>query len=147
MTNENTCVFCGEKLSRFRSTTVQCGNTWQPACKDCEKEVKNLPELELCQRALLRGLANDPERLQARITLMSEAEDHRPKCTQCGGRITFMDVQELDNSPYYRDSLFKEPFEILPACCQSCGKYALYNPNIVRKNKHLAYLIQKDTER
>lgn len=146
MANENICVFCGEKLSTFRSTTVQCGNTWQPACKNCEKEVKALPELELCQRALLRGLANNPERLQARITLISEAEDHRPKCTQCGGKITFMDMQELDNSPY-RDTLFKEPFEILPAYCESCGKYTLYNPYIVQKNKYLAYLIQKDTQR
>ena len=146
MANDNICVFCGEKLSTFRSTTIQCGNTWQPACKDCEKEVKDLPELELCQRALSRGLASDPERLQAMITLITEAEDHRPKCTQCGGKITFMDVQELENEPYRR-KFFTEPFEILPACCQSCGKYTLYNPNIVRKNKYLAYLIQKDTER
>lgn len=146
MANENICVFCGEKLSTFRSTTVQCGNTWQPACKNCEKEVKALPELELCQRALLRGLANNPERLQARITLISEAEDHRPKCTQCGGKLIFMDVQELENTPH-RKQFITEPFEILPAYCESCGKYALYNPYIVQKNKYLAYLIQKDTQR
>ncbi len=145
MANDNICVFCGEKLSTFRSTTIQCGNTWQPACKSCEKEVKDLTELELCQRALLRGLADKPERLQARITLINEAESHRPKCIQCGGSLIFMHTQELDNSPY-RDTLFKEPFEILPACCESCGKYTLYNPNIVRKNKYLAYLIEKDTE-
>ena len=38
MANE-LCVFCGQKPSTFRSTTIQCGNTWQPACKTCEKEL------------------------------------------------------------------------------------------------------------
>lgn len=144
MANDSICVFCGEKLSKFRSATVQCGNTWQPACKNCEKEVKELAEVELCQRALVRGMANDPERLSARIALINEAEDHRPKCAQCGGKMTFMDAQELENTPY-RKQFVTEPFEILPACCEACGKYEFYKPEIVLKNKYLAYLIGKDT--
>ena len=144
MANE-ICVFCGEKHSTFRSTTIQCGNTWQKACKACEKELRDLDEAELCRRALVRGIAENPERLRDRIALISEAENHRPKCLRCGSKLSFMEVQELDNSPM-RDSVFKEPFEVLPAYCESCGKYEFYNPVIIRKNKHLAYLISKDTQ-
>lgn len=144
MEKENICVFCGEKLGRFRSTTVQCGNTWQPACKACGKEVEELSELELCQRALVRGIAEEPERLRARIELLTEAENHRPSCLRCGGKLVFETVQSLDNSPM-RDSLFEDAFEVLPAYCASCGKYEFYAPHIVRKNKFLAHLIRKDT--
>lgn len=56
-----------------------------------------------------------------------------------------MKVQALDNSPM-RDTIFKEPFEVLPAYCASCEKYEFYNPTVVRKIKFLAYLIWKDTQ-
>ena len=144
MANE-LCVFCGQKPSTFRSTTIQCGNTWQPACKTCEKELKDLDEVEVCRRALVRGIAENPDKLRERINLITEAENHRPKCLHCGSRLSFMDVQELDNSPM-RDSVFMEPFEVLPAYCESCGKYEFYNPVIARKNQFLAYLSWKDTQ-
>lgn len=145
MTNENICVFCGQKPGAFRSTTIQCGNTWQPACKSCEKELKGLDEVEVCRRALVRGMAEDPDRLRARIELITEAENHRPMCLRCGTSLSFMKVQELDNSPM-RDSVFKETFEVLPAVCTSCGKYEFYNPAIVRKDIYMSYLIRKDTQ-
>ena len=139
-----TCVFCGEKHSTFRSALIQCGSTWQKACKACEKELKDLDEAELCRRALIRGIAENPERLRERIALIADAETHRPKCLRCGANLIFMDVQELDNSPM-QDSVFLETFDVLPAYCESCGKYEFFNPAIVRKNKYLAYLISKDT--
>ena len=145
MANDSICVFCGQKPGTFRSTTIQCGPTWQPACKACEKELKDLAEVEICQRALIRGLAENPERLRARIALIAEAEDHRPKCSACGDKLTFLQEQNLDNSPM-RDTIFKDSFDVLPAYCPTCGKYELYNPRIVRRNKHLAYLIWKDTQ-
>lgn len=145
MANDSTCVFCGQKPGTFRSTTIACGGTIQVACKACEKELKDLNEVEICRRALIRGMAENPDRLRARIELITEAENHRLKCLRCGANLSFMKVQELDNSPM-RDSIFKEPFEVLPAYCESCGKYEFYNPDIIRKNKHLAYLIYKDTQ-
>ena len=144
MANE-LCVFCGQKPGTFRSTTIQCGNTLQPACKACEKELKDLDEIEVCRRALIRGIAENSDRIRERIELITEAENHRPKCLRCGANLTFMDAQELDNSPM-RDSVFMETFEVLPAYCESCGKYEFYNPVIVRKNKYLAHLIWKDTQ-
>ena len=145
MANDNTCVFCGEQLGIFRNTTIHCGNTWQPACKACEKQLQDLDELELCRRALIRGIANEPEWLQARIELLTEAENHRPTCLRCGGKLFFTEVQELDNSPL-RDSIFKDSFVILPACCEACGKYEFYRPDLARSNKYLAHLIWKDTQ-
>ena len=145
MANDSICVFCGQKPGTFRSTIVQCGPTWQSACRACEKELQGLDETELCRRALVRGIAENPDRLRERIELITEAENHRPKCLRCGTNLSFMKVQELDNSPM-RDSIFKEPFEVLPAYCENCGKYEFYNPVIVRKNKYLAYLIHKDTQ-
>ena len=144
MANE-LCVFCGQKPGTFRSTTVACGSTIQVACKACEKELKDQDEIEVCRRALIRGIAENPDRIRDRIELLTEAENHRPQCLRCGANLSFMKVQELDNSPM-RDSIFKEPFEVLPAYCESCGKYEFFNPAIVRKNKYLAHLIRKDTQ-
>ena len=144
MANE-LCVFCGQKPGTFRSTTLACGSTIQVACKACEKELKDLDEIEVCRRALVRGIAENPERIRARIELLTEAENHRPKCLRCSTNLTFLKVQELDNSPM-RDSIFKEPFEVLPAYCTACGKYEFYNPDVIRKNKYLAHLVNKDTQ-
>ena len=144
MANE-LCVFCGQKPGTFRSTTLACGSTIQVACKACEKELKDLDEVEVCRRALVHGIAESPERIRARIELLTEAENHRPKCLRCSTNLTFLKVQELDNSPM-RDSIFKEPFEVLPAYCTACGKYEFYNPDVIRKNKYLAHLVNKDTQ-
>ena len=144
MANE-LCIFCGQKPGTFRSTTLACGSTIQVACKACEKELKDLDEVEVCRRALVRGIAENPERIRARIELLTEAENHRPKCLRCSTNLTFLKVQELDNSPM-RDSIFKEPFEVLPAYCVACGKYEFYNPEVIRKNKYLAHLVNKDTQ-
>ena len=144
MANE-LCVFCGQRLGTFRSTTIICGGTVQTACKTCEKELKDLEEIEVCRRALVRGMAENPDRLRERLDLITEAENHRPKCLRCGTNLTFIKVQPLDNSPL-KDSIFKEPFEVLPAYCVACGKYEFYNPDIIRKNKYLAHLIYRDTQ-
>ena len=143
MANE-VCVFCGQKPGTFRGTTIACGNTIQVACKSCEKELKGLDESEICRKALIRSIAEHPDRIRDRIELLAEAEDHRPKCLRCGANLVFMKVQELDNSPM-KDSVFSETFDVLPAYCESCGKYEFYNPVIIRKNKYLAHLIWKDT--
>ena len=68
MANE-LCVFYGQKPGTFRSTTVACGNTIQVACKSCEKELKGLDEAEICRKALIRGIAENPDRIRARIEL------------------------------------------------------------------------------
>ena len=144
MANE-ICVFCGEKHSAFRSALIQCGSTWQKTCKTCEKELRDLDEIEVCRRALIRGIAENPDRIRERIELITEAENHRPRCLRCGANLTFMEEQELDNTPM-QNSVFLETFDVLPACCESCGKYEFFNPAIVRKNKYLVYLISKDTQ-
>lgn len=46
MERENICVFCGQKPGLFGSTTVPCGGTYQPACRACEKELRDLDEAE-----------------------------------------------------------------------------------------------------
>lgn len=145
MEKQEVCVFCGEKPGHFRSTEIFCGGTLQFACRSCEKELQDMDELEKCQRALVRGLAKEPERLRARIALITEAEEHRPKCLGCGGALFFGQVQELDNSPF-RDSIFTDTFDVLPACCDGCGRIAFYDPGRAKRNKYLAYLIKKDQE-
>ena len=145
MANDTICVFCGEMPGMFQSSSFNCAGTFQPCCKSCAKELKGLSEEEQCRRALRLGLAQQPERLEARIELITQAEDHRPACLRCGAKMRFDSVQYFDNSPM-RDSIFSEGFEVLPAYCESCGKYEFYNPRIVNKNKFLAYLIGRDTE-
>ena len=123
----NVCVFCGEKPGVFQSTTVLCGGIPQTACATCKKQLEGLDDAEICRRALIHGLAEEPERLKAKMELITEAENQRPKCLRCNGKLTFMQVQELDNSPM-RDSVFNDPFRILPAYCTSCGKLEFYHP-------------------
>lgn len=139
------CVFCGQKPGTFRSTTVQCGVTLQTACKSCEKELKGMDEGEICRRALVRGLAENPEKLRERIDFLADVENHRPKCLRCGTRLTFGKVQPLDNSPL-RDGYLASTFDVLPALCPNCGRYEFYDPDTARANKHLSYLIWKDTK-
>ena len=144
MANDNQCVFCGQKVGTFRSTNVLCGETYQLSCRDCAKELEPLPHPDRCRRALLRGLAHRPEQLQEYIEVSETAEERRPTC-RCGGKLRFQEEQMLDNSPL-RDGLLSSTFDVLPAFCESCGKYEFYNPSVLKKNKHLAFLLKKDTE-
>ncbi len=151
MANENVCVFCGEKMGFFHAMTVTCAGYYLPCCKNCYKELKNLPEEEQCRRALRLGLVQNTQALEAYIEqaakaveVANHAEEHRPTCSQCGTKLQFGVVQHLDNSPM-RDSLFSSTFAMVPAVCPSCGKYEFYDPEIAEKNEYLAYLIKTDT--
>ena len=138
------CVFCGEAPGVFRSDVVYCGSTAQVSCKTCAKEMAELSEEERCRRALKLGLAEYPDRIQERITLLTEAENHRPACLRCGAGLRFGFVQNLDNSPL-RDGIFSETFDVLPAYCTNCGKIEFYHPGYARKDKFVEHLIKKDT--
>lgn len=138
------CVFCGEAPGVFRSDVVYCGSTAQVSCKTCAKEMAELSEEERCRRALKLGLAEYPDKIQERITLLTEAEDHRPACLRCGTKLKFGAVLTLDNSPM-RDGIFSDTYNILPAYCQGCGKIEFYSPGYAAQNKFVAHLIRKDT--
>ena len=146
MANENVCIFCGEKMGFFHAMTVTCAGYYLPCCKNCFKELKDLPEEELCRRALRLGLVQDTQALEARIELATKSEEQRPTCLQCGTRLLFRERQCLDNSPM-GDGLFSRAFSVVPAVCPSCGKYELYDPEIVEKNEYLAYLMKIDSEK
>lgn len=146
------CVFCGEKVSEFRVMTTICGGAYLPCCRPCYKEVDPLSQEERCRRALRLGLVKDPQLLEDYLKEAEEAaevartaEEHRPACLRCGGKLQFQEEQMLDNSPL-RDGLLSSTFDVLPAFCESCGKYEFYNPSVLKKNKHLAFLLKKDTE-
>ena len=145
MANDHICVFCGEKVGVFRSTSVFCADTHQTCCKNCAEELRTLSEEERCRRALLLGHADQPEKLAERIELITQAEEHRPVCLRCGAKLTFGHVQTLDNSPL-RDGIFSDTFDVLPAYCESCGKMEFYHPDYVLKDKFISYLIRKDTQ-
>ena len=143
MADEKVCVFCGRKIGFFRASGIFCAEVYQPACTDCAWELKNLTEEEQCRRALQFGLANAPEKLEKRIETLSNAEEHRPTCLQCGSKLRFQRVQHLDNSPM-ADGIFSTTLEVLPAVCENCGQYVFYNPEIARRNECLAHLIKQD---
>lgn len=152
MANDKICVFCGEKTGAFRTTYVICGGAYQTCCKECAKEVNDLTQYEQCRRALKLGLASYPEMLEKYIKKVDEeqaiadkAEEHRPSCLRCGKKLRFQQVEYLDNSPL-RDGLLSTTFDVLPAFCESCGKYEFFNPEVIEKNPYLAHLIKTDTE-
>ena len=143
MANDDRCVFCGQKVGTFRSTNVLCGETYQLSCRDCAKELEPLPHPERCRRALLRGLAHRPEQLREYIEVSLTAEERRPTC-RCGGKLRFMEEQNFDNTPH-GDSIFHGCFTVLPAYCETCGRFEFFHPETVRKNPFLNHLLQKDT--
>ena len=151
MANENVCVFCGEKMGFFREMAITCAGYYLSCCKNCFKEVKDLPEEEQCRRALRLGLVQNTQALEAYIEqavkaveVADHAEEQRPTCLQCGSKLRFRERQCLDNSPM-GDGLFSRAFSVVPAVCPACGRYALYDPEIVEKNEYLAYLMKKDS--
>ena len=140
---ERICVFCGEKMGMFSAFGLTCAGIYQPCCSKCLKELKDLDEAELCRRALRLGYAIEPAALDARIEQLKRAEEHRPKCLRCGGKLRFEPVQHFDNSPH-RDSVFSEGFRVLPAYCPACGKYEFYKPSVAEQNPYIACLIEND---
>ena len=144
MANDKICVFCGEKLSVFRASHIECAGTYQVCCKECAKELKGLSEEELCSRALQLGYAHQPEIIQSRIELITKAEELRPTCLRCGGKMKFEEVQCFDNTPLI-DSVLLDGFEVVPVYCESCGKYEFYKYDVVKNNQYFLYLIDKDT--
>ena len=146
------CVFCGEKVSEFSVKHTVCGRIYLPCCKSCYKEVDPLPGDERCRRALRLGLVQDSQALEAYLKESEEeaekarnAEEHRLSCLRCGKKLRFQKVQYLDNSPL-RDGLLSTFLEVLPAYCESCGKYEFFNPEVVEKDPYLAHLIKSDTQ-
>lgn len=144
MANDNRCVFCGASVGTFRSTNVLCGEIYQLSCRDCARALEPLDHTERCRRALLRGLAVQPEQLREFIEVSTTAEERRPKCLRCGGRMIFMEEQYFDNTPH-SDSIFHGSFEVLPAYCEDCARFEFFHPTAARKNPFLAHLIEKDT--
>ena len=143
MGNQDICVFCGESLRFLGSAGIRCGDVFQPSCRSCAKEVGALSEEEQCRRALQLSLANEPEKLQERIELLEHAEERRPVCLRCGEKLRFQDTLFLDISPF-RDNILSPTLAVLPAHCPSCGKYEFYDPDIVKQNPTLSYLVKKD---
>ena len=137
------CVFCGEEVGYMRSECVACGPTSEWACRDCAREVKNLSEVEKCRRALQRGLAVFREKLEEFIAMADGAEEARPVCPSCGGKMTFRKIVKLEK----RYDVFDPFFEIVPACCEGCGRMVLFDPTFIRNSKALSYLAEKDTEK
>ena len=150
MANDNVCVFCGEKLGFFHTMTVTCGGYYLTCCKKCYKELKDLPEVEQCHRALQLGLVQNAQALEEYIEQVAKsvevanhAEEHRPTCPQCGSKLRFRQLQYLDNSPM-RDGIFSTTLDVLPAVCENCGKYEFYDPEIAKRNEYLAHLMKID---
>lgn len=141
MANNKICVFCGEKVGLLGSSDMPCAGTFQPCCRICGREVTGLPEEEQCRRALKLGLARDPEKLEERIQFIESARSARPACLRCGGKLKYQTVKAMHNT----DSVLNIGFPVLPAFCEKCGKYEFFEPNTVRADARLAWLIRHDT--
>lgn len=145
MANKKVCIFCGEKPGLFRASNIVCGGTLQLCCVSCENELKELTELEQCHRALRLGLAEDQEKIEARIDVLTNSETHRPMCMRCNTKLKFGREQRLDNTPL-GDGIFSDTFDVVPAYCSTCGKIEFYSPDFIRRNQYLAHLVAADTD-
>lgn len=145
MENKKVCIFCGEKPGLFRASSIVCGGTIQFCCTTCENEIKQLDEVEQCRLALRLGLAEDQEKINTRIEVLTNAEDHRPTCIRCNTKLKYHREEHLDHTPG-RDGIFSETFDVIPAYCPSCGRIEFFNPDNIRRNPYLSHLIAVDTD-
>ena len=141
MANDKTCVFCGGEVGLLGTSDMPCAGTFQPCCRICGKEVSSLSEEEVCRRALKLGLARSPEKLEERIQFIESARAARPTCLRCGGELKYQMVKSM----YNPNGILDIGFPVLPAFCEKCGKYEFFEPNTVRADARLAWLIRHDT--
>lgn len=127
----------------FREESIIVGKTRQTCCSNCAKEVKDLSELELCRLSLQRGYAQNREKIEARVQLITQAEQARPKCLRCGGRMKFAERITLDSSPM-RDTVFSSTYALLPCKCTACFRMEFYSPEVLKNDEMIAYLYSQD---
>lgn len=101
-------------------------------------------EAELCRYALSRGYAENRDKIQARLDLLTSAEEARPKCLRCGTPMKFGEVLTLDNTPM-RDSFFAGTYDIIPCNCPRCFKIEFYARELLKSDEKLACLYSLDT--
>lgn len=143
MANDSVCIFCGEKPGMFKSDSVIVGGTTQLCCKSCVKEAAGLSELELCRKVLRTNRAQNADRIAARIELITQSQEARPKCPRCGAPMKFGSVVTLDASPL-RDGLFSSTFDVLPCHCPECYKLEFFLPEVLKRDPKIAYLHRMD---
>lgn len=143
MANDSVCIFCGERPGMFKSETILVGGTSQLCCKACAKEVSGLSELELCRKVLRTRRAQNADRIETRVELITQSEEIRPKCSRCGTPMKFGSVTHLDDSPL-RDGLLSSTFDVLPCYCPACYKLEFFLPQALKADPKIAFLHRKD---
>ena len=138
---KETCVFCGEEVSTMRGDYIPCGPMSPWACKSCIREVKLLGETDRARLVLQRRFASQLAAFEEYVDMVDGAEEARPVCQSCGGDMTFKKKVTLEK----KYDLLEPFFEIIPACCKSCGRMVLFDPGHIRHSKELFFLAAKDT--
>ena len=140
------CVFCGEKIGMFGGEQILCAGIYQPCCKACAKETAGLSQEELCRRALQLGHAALPDQLRNWLATAQSAEENRPLCRHCGGKLTFRKTVIIHNTtPGTFEEKLAAACELQPAACSQCGRLEFFDPAFVRQNELLSHLVKKDT--
>lgn len=142
---KESCAFCGEKIGMFGGEQILCTGVYQPCCKACAGEAAGLSEEELCRRALQTGCAAHPERLRAWLAMAQSAEENRPVCRFCGGKLTFRKAVTFHNTTPGTFSQLVAACEVQPATCSQCGRMEFFDPAFLRANEVLSHLVKKDT--
>lgn len=141
------CAFCGEKIGVFGGEQVLCTGIYQPCCKTCAGEVAGLSQEEICRRALQSGCAAYPDRLRAWLTMAQNAEEERPPCRYCGGKLRFRKpVVVYNTAPSSFEEGLAAACELQPAFCPECGRMEFFDPAFIRASEALSHLAKKDTE-
>ena len=143
------CVFCGKEAGYLRIDCVSCGPVSQWACKSCAKEVNALSEEERCRRALQLGIAVAADKIREYLELAGDAENIRPTCFRCDEKLVFRKPLVLCNV-VGREGMLNENLNacpVVPAVCPKCGKLEFFDREHMGKDRKLAYLLKKDTEK
>lgn len=141
------CVFCGNEVGYIRSEYVSCGPVSQWACKSCAKEVEPLTAEERCRRALQLGYAVAADSMREYLEKAESAEEVRPVCLRCGGKLSFKKHLVLHNisAEHSLTAEVSSSCAVVPAVCRQCGRMDFFDYDFVYGNGKLIFLVKKDT--
>lgn len=126
------CVFCGAELKSWISCKfIQCGGTYQPACKACWRATWKLSEMKQCRMALESGRAKEEERLRAACEGLLQEEEEQPFCLRCGNRMAYGRMITLNTRGLDMDGRVQD-MRVQPLRCDNCGKIELFDPDILQ---------------
>ena len=147
------CIFCGEEIAVFRGKKLECDGYMEDVCEDCFDKYHELHGVELAQKILATGRANNVVGIREYIKNTTKHEQERlerekkkheefcarhpetGKCPKCGGPMHQYGPVAFklgDETIFFSDfnRLMTGSLSVRLDRCRECGYTEFYTPNV-----------------